>query len=886
VSGTRLAFRLARREVRRRPLRAALVVLLVVIPVFALTVADVLIESGYTKNPEQQFVRTFGPADYVYNDTLTNATVAPAGTPVFTPPLPAGSRAVAYRFGNLPLTPRVGIRAPDVQVTDAGAAGLTLTGARLVEGRGPRAGEVALSSVLATAFGVGIGDRLELVRPVFSARVVGITESPADDRRALLDAPTFPFDAVVLPGTLSFRVPVVLPADASLVMIRPDGGFERYRIVTPSGRRPVPAVSVRPGAIPTREVLAPDYLNETRTIDPQAKFWSWVGVALLLAMIAVIIAAAFATTARRQLVVLGQLAANGGRPAFLRRTLTLQGTLLGVIGAAVGVGAGLLGLRVAHGWIEGLYHHDVDYLVTWDLAAIALTAVVAATLAARFPAYSVSRIPVLSALAGRRPLAPVPRLAWLKAVIVFVTGVALLLLVVLGSDGSPAQLGAVVAILGGLFVMAGAAMLTPSVVTLIARWGSRLGVSARLGTRSLVRVRSRSAAIVTAVAIAGAVAVAVVTGMLGLGINRTGLSIAGLPDNVVIGSAASGAVVDGVPQAADAGTLLRGAQALRTVVPGIDVSPTRQVATQVTTAGGTQTVLADVSDPVLVRALGLSPAERAELSRRGAVLTDGFFADGRGAVVEISGPAGSERLDVRRRAANTSVLTLSGSGLLVAPEVLARTGAPAAATGLLGVAPSAISSTAAAALDQGFVGAPDPYAPPVGASSSTDMTFRTGQQIPAFWRGIWSPVRIQFWFALGALAFVLLVVAIGLLLGRAEARDEREVLDALGARPRTERRIAAVQAAALALGGGLIAVVAGWLPMAAVFKAVQEERYVGVLSSANREAKALYPFIRFPWGTAVGLAVLIPLIAAIGAWTATALAQRTRVLRASTFGAD
>jgi hypothetical protein len=76
------------------------------------------------------------------------------------------------------------------------------------------------------------------------------------------------------------------------------------------------------------------------------------------------------------------------------------------------------------------------------------------------------------------------------------------------------------------------------------------------------------------------------------------------------------------------------------------------------------------------------------------------------------------------------------------------------------------------------------------------------------------------------------------------------------------------------------------VPMAAVFRAVQKDRALDVVTASGRLERALYPFIRFPWGTAIGLVVLIPLVAATGAWIATAVAQRTRPLRGATFGTD
>ena len=62
----RLAARLARREVRRRPLRSLLVVLLIAVPVFAITVADVLVVSQQTHGPAEGFRREYGDANLVY----------------------------------------------------------------------------------------------------------------------------------------------------------------------------------------------------------------------------------------------------------------------------------------------------------------------------------------------------------------------------------------------------------------------------------------------------------------------------------------------------------------------------------------------------------------------------------------------------------------------------------------------------------------------------------------------------------------------------------------------------------------------------------------------------------------------------------------------------
>jgi hypothetical protein len=67
-----------------------------------------------------------------------------------------------------------------------------------------------------------------------------------------------------------------------------------------------------------------------------------------------------------------------------------------------------------------------------------------------------------------------------------------------------------------------------------------------------------------------------------------------------------------------------------------------------------------------------------------------------------------------------------------------------------------------------------------------------------------------------ALLLVLAIVAIGLALAAQDSEDERQVLVAVGAAPRTIRRVNALRAAVLVFIGGLIAVPAGLLPAAAV----------------------------------------------------------------------
>jgi len=122
--------------------------------------------------------------------------------------------------------------------------------------------------------------------------------------------------------------------------------------------------------------------------------------------------------------------------------------------------------------------------------------------------------------------------------------------------------------------------------------------------------------------------------------------------------------------------------------------------------------------------------------------------------------------------------------------------------------------------------------------------------------------------AIGALALVLtlLVVGIGLALAAAESRDERDVLVAVGARPRTLRRVAGVKALFMAGAGCLVAVPVGLLPV------------WGVLRASGRSTVVV------PW-LGIGLIVVaVPAIAGGVAWFGSSVAQAVKPTRMSTLG--
>jgi putative ABC transport system permease protein len=111
-----------------------------------------------------------------------------------------------------------------------------------------------------------------------------------------------------------------------------------------------------------------------------------------------------------------------------------------------------------------------------------------------------------------------------------------------------------------------------------------------------------------------------------------------------------------------------------------------------------------------------------------------------------------------------------------------------------------------------------------------------------------------------------------LALSAAETRDERDVLVALGAPPRTMRGVAAWKAGLLSFTGAALAIPTGFIPVAVVYLA------------AVRPGE--HARLAFPWLTALELLLLAPLIAAIVAATGSGIAQRVRPTQMSTFATD
>lgn len=882
LSRWRFAARLARREVRRRPGRTVLVTVLVAVPVLSMTVASVLARTE-TDSWSERFVRSHGAADIVgYISSANDEAVSDA----LETSLPAGSTWESVNV--VYATARSGDRRSDVEFTDISLDSSITNGiVELRSGRAPvAADEVAIDADTAARFDVTVGDTVSLTSPAGQWKVTGIV------RRA---------------EHWGWRT--IVFGDFDWTRCRSGFCYQRVYIDLP------PATSVDQ----TAKVLAslgqvaqfeardvpPDYAGDDGTVPTEAIAWGWVIGALALSVLGIIIASAFATSARRQLVTLGQLSSNGADQGLLRRTMALQGSWSGLVGSLTGMGLGFVGLVAGRGTIERRVGHRMgSYEVAMsDLVIIAVTGVAAATIAALVPARSIARVPVMAALSGRRPLGAVPRRLIPIGLGLFGGGVFLLVIAATGSsDGSGSNLFAVVAVLGGLGVLFGMCCLTPRMVDLLGAVGSRCAGSWRLSARSLARTRTRSAGVVTAVAAAGALAVGGSAVFAAATAETTTTSVLQIPDDTVFISSSlwsneetiSVSNPDGVTTVDMVGYRpapipAEALDAVRRVVTGREI--VRRVALwdpapydadsggnpldgRYTDVSGVMVV----ADPEVLDMVGLSETDRERLFDVGVLtLGDALSSDpdfsGTAPAIVIH-PAGRSPITIEPVAPSAPIDSVAAIWPpLVTPERAQELGLDIASDGLYIRASSRLDDDQLDALQQiqndrwNFTKVFDPPSSG-GAETQVQVSITPSYREPE----VASETVVGMVISLAALLFTLLVVAVGLALSAAESRDERDVLVAVGARPATLRRVAGQKAAMLALAGTALSVPTGLVPVIMVLRPL-------------RQTPGELP-LDIPWLVIGMLVVSVPLVAGVVTWGSSVVAQRVRPARMSTLALD
>ncbi|HUP75805.1 MAG TPA: FtsX-like permease family protein [Acidimicrobiales bacterium] len=843
-----LSARLARREVFRRPWRTLLVALLIAIPVAGMTVAAVFARSDRLSAADS-WQLTNGQADAILQSDGGNTS---------TVTIPPGSKTVVGRAAYFRLIRTTDSGRTRASMSDLAANDPIVSGIiTLDDGRLPTAdGEVLLSPSAARDLGAHTGDTIELTRPTTRTVVVtGIGHFAADRSESLvLTAPGSDFLGVS-PDVIASTTYLQLPASMS------------------QAERDAWARASRSPGFAQSPVAFPDLVEVSAGSADAAVRWTWVLGGLVLTVAGIVITSAFASGARRQLATLGQLAANGAGPQVLRRTLLLRGTWTGIVGSIAGLGLGFATLQILDRYRDRLFDRDSSAYVyrLIDLVPIVVMGIVATTIAALIPARSTSRIPVLAALAGRRPLGRVPRRLTVSGVVAVAGGLGLLALAVIGSTGDDqATLWTAMAAMGSIAVLLGASAIAPALVGLLEPLASRLHGPWRFAARSLVRQRTRTGGVVAAVCATSALAIMASALVLGI-IAGDETQFGGNRDDEVqlvsheVAAPPSFAPISEGPSRVPVGSVVAVPEDLLTAMQSA-VSSLRAIHTTVLAVEPTVNKKGISSGPMISRfpavadastldAYDFDDAAARALRQYGAIYLD----DGIGDAVPTTVELGGRTIDLHKVSAGEVGLL---PRILITPA-LAEELHLATVTGPTVLrAPHDLTSSELDLLSE----VRDDYMTTANADGKYIMTgaaiFSSGDAPPAF--------VLEALLSGIALAFALFVVAASLALAAAETRDERDALAVIGAAPSTMRRTSAHKAVLLAVLGAALAIPVGFLP-------------VVVFTAADDSAT---PFLVFPWRTVAMLLLVVPAVIGLFTGGASSVALRLRPVRVSTMTFD
>ena len=402
LTGWRPALLIAWRDALRHRGRSILVLVMISLPVLAVSAAAVIIKTAEVSGVEgierhlgaaDARVRSEGRGTVVQGPDPSSGQWAYLGEADFEDPLDADDvrTALGADARLLPISSGYARARLDDRVIDFSTTGVDLSDPLadglfdLETGRLPEAaGDVVVNDAM-IAKGFAVGSELEVNGSTL--RIVGVGR----------DATTRDFPVVI--GTYDD-----LPSDSTNVR-------EWLVDAGPISWSQVRDVNRVGGIVTSRAVLAdpPDIASMAEQMGYDTgrdELLAVVTLIIVMALIEVVLLAgpAFAVGARRHARTLALIAASGGTPAQARRVILGSGVVLGLVASAVG-----LVLGICAGWallpLVQLFNGEWfgPFELPWlYLLAIAAFGLVSAVLASVVPAWLASRQDVVAVLAGRR----------------------------------------------------------------------------------------------------------------------------------------------------------------------------------------------------------------------------------------------------------------------------------------------------------------------------------------------------------------------------------------------------------------------------------------------------------------------------------------------------
>jgi putative ABC transport system permease protein len=610
-------------------------------------------------------------------------------------------------------------------------------------------------------------------------------------------------------------------------------------------------------------VSTPGSLN-SNPINPDTIVLALATVGMLL--IALVSVGGFTVLAQRRLRAIGMLESMGATDRNVRLVLEANGFIVGAVGAVVGFGLGLVAWIVYRPHNEQSAHHLIPmFALPWTVIVVAMVlSVVATFFAAGHPARAMTRVPVVSALAGRPAPPRQIHHSFVPGVIALVIG-----FVFFSLSGTAGSSGVIWLIPGFVALIAGIILVSPFFLALLARLGRKAPIAVRLALRDLARYRARSGSALSAISVGVLIAVVICVVAVArysnafdyVGPNLASTELAVWSPNGQNGNSPNLSA----PTAQGIASQEASVHAIASAVGATDTvdldNPASSVGLQNPSASGRQfDGQIYVATPALLRAYGINPSSipsdvdvlssRPGLSGSGVQLTYGG-GSGKGGG-QLVGPGGAD--GGGPGPGNTN--TCSSQGCIAHPVVLEESqlpmGTDAPNTLITESALRRLHLASQSSLDGWILQTHSPItstqilnAQAVAATNNLSVESKNDAPTSS------EIVNGATVFAI-ALALGILAMSIGLI--RSETASELRTLTATGASSRTRRSLTAVTAGGLAFLGALLGTVAAYVGLAGWFHTNALE---GGLSNI---------IDHIPWSNLFLIVIAMPVVAAIVGW--------------------
>jgi putative ABC transport system permease protein len=678
--------------------------------------------------------------------------------------------------------------------------------------------QVAVTPGLASELNLSVGDTW----PQGGKTVVGIVQNP----QSLLDE-----FALVPPGQ------VANPTEVTVLLNAPAASKNLPSYITPAGS------TTSNGINPSTIVLA----------------LATVGM-LLIALVSI---GGFTVLAQRRMRSLGMLESMGATDRNVRLVLESNGVIVGFVGAVLGFALGLVLWLLYRPHNEQSAHHVIGtFALPWNVIVPAMVlAVIATFFAAGYPARAITRVPVVSALAGRpAPPRQIHR-SLVPGVIALVIG-----FVMFSLSGAAGNGGGVIWLVPGLIALiVGIILVSPFFLALLARAGSRSPIAVRLPLRDMARYRARSGSALSAISLGIMIAVIIcavavarysnVFDFVGPNMTANTINVYSPPaaGSELFSPGQNGPQTQTAPAPPSMAAQLASVHAIASAVGASHVVEldNPSVGLQNPSGAGRQwDGPIYVATPALLQAYGINPASipsnvdvlssRPGLSGSGVQLT--FGSDDKGGGGSFVGGGSYNQCTPNQCLAHP----------VVQEESQLPVGTSSPNTVITESALRRLHLTSQNSLGGWTVLASSAITQPQLTSANSlaaagDLNIESKNDAP-------SSSEIVNWATVFGIALALGVLAMSVGLIRSETASDLRTLTAAGASSRTRRSLTAVTAGGLAFLGALLGTVAAYIGLSGWFRSNSLEG--GVSDIINH----------VPWDNLFLIVIAMPLVATLIGW--------------------